>query len=36
MFLKSASNSCFETQSLAWLLRCYPRSFTFYLGNPFP
>jgi hypothetical protein len=26
----------FETQSLPSLLRCCPRSFTFYLGNPFP
>jgi len=26
----------FETQSLPSLLRCYPRSFTFYLGNPIP
>jgi hypothetical protein len=25
-----------ETQSLPSLLRCYPRSFAFYLGNPFP
>src|SRR5262245_53069175 len=25
-----------ETQSLPSLLRCYPHSFTFYLGNPFP
>jgi hypothetical protein len=25
--------SCFETQSLPSLLRCYLRSFTFYLGN---
>jgi len=24
----------FETQSLPSLLRCYPRSFTFYLGSP--
>jgi hypothetical protein len=28
--------SCFETQSLPALLRCYPGSFTFYLRNPFP
>ena len=28
--------SCFETQSLPSLLRCYLRSFTFYLGNPVP
>ena len=28
--------SCFETQSLPSLPRCYLRSFTFYLGNPFP
>jgi len=28
--------SCFETQLQPSLLRCYPRSFTFYLGNPFP
>ncbi len=28
--------SYFETQSLPSLLRCYPHSFTFYLGNPFP
>ena len=28
--------SSIETQSLPTLLRCYPRSFTFYLGNPFP
>jgi hypothetical protein len=28
--------SWFETQSLPSLLRCYHRSFTFYLGNPFP
>jgi len=27
---------CFETQSLPSLLRRYRRSFTFYLGNPFP
>jgi hypothetical protein len=25
----------FETRSLPALVRCYPRSFTFYLGNPF-
>src|SRR5439155_18052108 len=28
--------SSIETQSLPSLLHCYPRSFTFYLGNPFP
>src|SRR6266487_6579663 len=28
--------SSVETQSLPSLLHCYPRSFTFYLGNPFP
>jgi hypothetical protein len=26
---------CFETQSLSSLFRCYPYSFTFYLGKPF-
>ena len=26
----------FETRSTPALARCYPRSFTFYLGNPFP
>ena len=36
MFMKPGSGSCFEAQSLPSLLRCYPRSFTFYLGNPFP
>ena len=25
-----------ETRSAPALTRCYPRSFTFYLGNPFP
>src|SRR5262245_24576298 len=34
LFRKSLSS--IETQSLPSLLRCYPRSFTFYLGNPFP
>ena len=28
--------SWFETQSLPSFLRCYLRSFAFYLGNPFP
>jgi hypothetical protein len=28
--------SAFETRSAPALARCYPRSFTFYLGNPFP
>ena len=26
----------FETRSTPALARCYPRSFTFYLGTPFP
>jgi len=34
--LSRKSLSSIETQSLPSLLRCYPRSFTFYLGNPFP
>jgi len=25
-----------ETRSAPALARCYPRSFTFYVGNPFP
>jgi hypothetical protein len=25
-----------ETRSAPALTRCYPRSFTFYVGNPFP
>ena len=25
-----------ETRSLPALARCYPRSFTFYVGDPFP
>jgi hypothetical protein len=25
-----------ETRSAPALTRCYPHSFTFYLGNPFP
>jgi hypothetical protein len=32
-FLADSRFSRFETQSLPSLLRCYPRSFTFYLGN---
>src|SRR5436190_19184133 len=28
--------SAFETHSAPNLARCYPRSFAFYLGNPFP
>ena len=28
--------SAFETRSAPNLARCYPRSFAFYLGNPFP
>jgi len=28
--------SWIKTQSLPSLLRCCPRRFTFYLGNPFP
>src|SRR5438309_8482151 len=30
-----ANASAFETRSAPNLARCYPRSFTFYLGNPF-
>jgi hypothetical protein len=29
------TSCCFETQSLPWLFRCYPYSFTFYLRKPF-
>ena len=29
-------DSCVETRSASALTRCYPRSFTLYLGNPFP
>ena len=36
----SSDDSCsfvwIETRSAPALTRCYPRSFTFYLGNPFP
>ncbi len=32
-FLADSRFSRFETQSLPSLLRCYPRSFAFYLGN---
>jgi hypothetical protein len=37
---KSTYDSCsfvlIETRSAPALTRCYPRSFTFYVGNPFP
>ena len=29
------NETCRASVSLPSLLRCYPRSFTFYLGNPF-
>ena len=32
----SCSFVLIETRSAPALTRCYPRSFTFYLGNPFP
>ena len=37
---RSSDDSCsfvlIETRSAPALTRCYPRSFTFYVGNPFP
>jgi hypothetical protein len=32
---KGEGVSCIETRSAPAFARCYPRSFTFYLGNPF-
>ena len=32
----SCSFVMIETRSAPALARCYPRSFTFYVGNPFP
>jgi hypothetical protein len=35
-FMKGNWGSGFETRSASAFARCYPGSFTFYLGNPFP